>query len=244
MAARYFAGFLLMLTIARTLPTGAQDQFPFKNPEKPIEERISNILSLMTLDEKIACLGATTAVPRLGIPNAGLTEGLHGLVRKAWGQMKEVPTTQFALAVGMAQSWDPDLLQRAGAAEGYEARYITQNEKYQTPALVIWAPNADLVRDPRWGRAEESYGEDPFLNGTLAAAFIKGLQGDDPKYWQAAALLKHFMANSNEDNRIGSSSDFDTRLRRGSTPSLSEWDFSKVAPAPSWNRTTPGMAFQ
>jgi beta-glucosidase len=214
MAARYFAGLLLILTIARTLPMGAQDQFPFKNPEKPIEERVSNILSLMTLEEKIACLGATTAVPRLGIPNAGLTEGLHGLVRKAWGQTKEVPTTQFALAVGMAQSWDPDLMQRAGAAEGYEARYITQNEKYQTPALVIWAPNADLVRDPRWGRAEESYGEDPFLNGTLAAAFIKGLQGDDPKYWQAAALLKHFMANSNEDNRIGSSSDFDTRLMR------------------------------
>jgi beta-glucosidase len=214
MAARCFAGLILILVSTMRFPTQAQNQYPFRNPQTPIEERISNILSLMTLDEKIACLGATTAVPRLGIPNAGLTEGLHGLVRKAWGQTKEVPTTQFALAVGMAQTWDPDLLKRAGAAEGFEARYITQSEKYRTPALVVWAPNADLVRDPRWGRAEESYGEDPFLNGTLAAAFIQGLQGDDPRYWQAAALLKHLMANSNEDNRIGSSSDFDTRLMR------------------------------
>ena len=76
-------------------------------------------------------------------------------------------------------------------------------------SLIIRAPNADLGRDPRWGRTEECYGEDPFLNGTLAAAFIKGMQGDDPKYWQAASLLKHFLANSNEKGRSGSSSDFD-----------------------------------
>jgi beta-glucosidase len=214
MVARCVAGLVLILISMTSFPTSAQDRNPFRDPQRPMEERITNILSLMTLDEKIACLGATTAVPRLGIPNAGFTEGLHGLVRKAWGQIKEVPTTQFALAVGMAQTWDPELLTRAGAAEGFEARYITQNKAYRTPALVIWAPNADLIRDPRWGRAEESYGEDPFLNGTLAAAFIKGLQGEDPKYWQAAALLKHFMANSNEDNRTGSSSDFDIRLMR------------------------------
>ncbi len=214
MVLRYATGLLLLIVSAVSFRSSAQNQYLFQNPNRPIEERVSNILSMMTLDEKIACLGATTAVPRLGIPNAGLTEGLHGLVRKAWGQLKEVPTTQFALAVGMAQSWDTDLIRRAGAVEGYEARFITQNEKLRTPALVIWAPNADLARDPRWGRTEESYGEDPFLNGTMAAAFIKGLQGDDPKYWQAAALLKHFMANSNEDNRIGSSSDFDDRLMR------------------------------
>ena len=90
MAVRCFAGLLLVLLSTMRIPTPAQDQYPFRNPEKPIEERISHILSLMTLDEKIACLGATTAVPRLGIPNAGLTEGLHGLVRKAWGQLKEM----------------------------------------------------------------------------------------------------------------------------------------------------------
>ena len=214
MALRYAVGLLLLIVSVNSFRSSAQSPYAFRDPNLPIEERVSSILSLMTLDEKIACLGATTAVPRLGIPNTGLTEGLHGLVRKAWGQLKEVPTTQFAQAVGMAQSWDTDLIRRAGAVEGYEARFITQNEKFKTPALVIWAPNADLARDPRWGRTEESYGEDPFLDGTMAAAFIRGLQGDDPKYWQAAALLKHFMANSNEDNRIGSSSDFDARLMR------------------------------
>jgi beta-glucosidase len=79
---------------------------------------------------------------------------------------------------------------------------------------VVRAPNADLARDPRWGRTEESYGEDPFLTGTLATAFVRGLQGDDPTYWQAAALLKHFMANSNEYRRDRSSSNFDERLMR------------------------------
>ena len=77
---------------------------------------------------------------------------------------------------------------------------------------MLWGPQSDLARDPRWGRSEEVYGEDPFFNGTMAVAFIKGLQGDDPKYWQAAALLKHFLANSNEDHRNSSSSDFDERL--------------------------------
>ena len=77
---------------------------------------------------------------------------------------------------------------------------------------MLWGPQSDLARDPRWGRSEEVYGEDPFLNGTMAVAFIKGLQGDDPKYWQAAALLKHFLANENENHRNGSSSNFDERL--------------------------------
>jgi beta-glucosidase len=77
---------------------------------------------------------------------------------------------------------------------------------------MLWGPQSDLARDPRWGRSEEVYGEDPFFNGTMAVAFIKGLQGDDPKYWQSAALLKHFLANSNEDHRNASTSNFDQRL--------------------------------
>ena len=76
------------------------------------------------------------------------------------------------------------------------------------------APNTDLARDPRWGRSEESYGEDPYLTGTMATAFIKGLQGDNSKYWLTAALMKHFLANSNENGRGGSSSNFDERLLR------------------------------
>jgi len=136
--------------------------------------------------------------------------------------LKPLPTTQFPQSVGLGETWDPALLQQAAAIEAYEARYIFQSETlystgrrgehWRREGIVIRAPNADLARDPRWGRSEEVYGEDPFFNGTMAVAFIKGLQGDDPKYWQAAALLKHFLANSYEDHRNSSSSDFDQRL--------------------------------
>ena len=107
-------------------------------------------------------------------------------------------------------NWDPALLQEAAAVEGYETRYA--DGKYHRGGLVVRAPNADLSRDPRWGRSEESYGEDPYLVGTLAVAFTEGLQGSDPRYWMTASLMKHFLANSNEDGRGGSSSDFDARL--------------------------------
>ena len=112
----------------------------------------------------------------------------------------------------MAETWDTNVLHQAGAVEGYEARYLYQNTNYLRGSLIVRAPNADLGRDPRWGRTEECYGEDPFFNGTLAVAFIRGLQGDHPKYWQTASLLKHFLANSNEDGRDSSSSDFDEQL--------------------------------
>jgi beta-glucosidase len=192
----------------------AQSQYPFQDPKLPLEQRVDNILSLMTLEEKIACLETNSGVPRLGIPNAGLSEGLHGLVRKGTFGQKKIPTTSFAEVIGMAETWDPELIRRAGAVQGYEARYITQSDKYKERALVVWGPNADLARDPRWGRDDESYGEDPYFTGTMSVAFIKGMQGDDPKYYQAAALLKHFLANSNETTRGGSSSDFDERLLR------------------------------
>jgi len=111
----------------------------------------------------------------------------------------------------MGASWDPALVRKAGAVEGYEARWITQ-EKSRFPLLMLWGPQADLARDPRWGRSEEVYGEDPFLAGTMATAFARGLEGDDKTYWQAAPLLKHFLANSNENDRTRTSSDFDQRL--------------------------------
>jgi beta-glucosidase len=127
---------------------------------------------------------------------------------------KSVPSTQFPEGVGIGRTWNPALVRRAGAVIGNEARYAFENETTAAAALILLTPNADLARDPRWGRTQESYGEDPFLAGTIATALIKGLQGDDPKHWQAASLLKHFMANSNERWRYGSSSDFDTRLFR------------------------------
>jgi beta-glucosidase len=195
----------------------AQYRYPFQDPNLPVEERVNNIISLMTLDEKIACLGTNPSVPRLGIKGCGHLEGLHGLAQGGpgkWGRPSVIPTTTFPQAIGMAESWDPEIIQQAAAVEGYEARYIFQSSKYHQGALAIRAPNADLGRDPRWGRTEECYGEDPYFNGTMVVAFVKGLQGDHPKYSQTAALLKHFLANSNEDTREKSSSDFDERLLR------------------------------
>jgi beta-glucosidase len=148
----------------------------------------------------------------------GQVEGLHGLARGGpsnWGRRNPVPTTVFPQAYGLGETWDPEILCQVAATEGYETRYIAQNPKYGgRGGLIVRAPNADLGRDPRWGRTEECYGEDPFFNGTMVTAFVKGLQGDHPKYWQTASLLKHFFANSNEDLRDSSSSDFDEQLFR------------------------------
>ncbi|HEX8292784.1 MAG TPA: glycoside hydrolase family 3 C-terminal domain-containing protein, partial [Pyrinomonadaceae bacterium] len=145
----------------------------------------------------------------------GHSEGLHGLAQggpAGWGRKEPTTTTTFPQAIGLAETWDADLVRRAAAAEGFEARYIFQ--KYGRGGIVVRAPNADLGRDPRWGRTEECFGEDPYFNGALAVAFVRGLQGDHPRYWQAASLLKHFLANSNENGRAHTSSDFDERLFR------------------------------
>ena len=204
-------------------------QYPFQNPNVPLEARVNNILSLMTIEEKIAALSTDPNVPRLGIVGSGHLEGLHGVALGGPGGweghgLQPLPTTQFPQAVGLGETWDPDLLHKAAALEGYEARYVfntdtqttvsRRGEKHRRAGIVMRAPNADLARDPRWGRSEESYGEDPYLTGTMATAFVKGLQGDDPKYWLSASLMKHFLANSNEDGRDGSSSNFDERLLR------------------------------
>jgi beta-glucosidase len=210
-----FAGAAFALTLAATLcaaQDAPQQQYPFRNSSLPAAQRIDNLLSLMTLDEKIDCLGTNTAVPRLGVPSFGSSEGIHGVVQRGGRGHDAISTTQFPQPPGMGETWDPALVQQAAAVEGYEARYITQTPKYNRQILMLWGPQADLARDPRWGRSEEVYGEDPFFNGTMVTAFIHGLQGDDPHYWQAASLMKHFLANSNEDHRDRSSSNFDDRL--------------------------------
>jgi beta-glucosidase len=219
----------LLALFLTAIPLRAQQpSYPFQNPNLPVEDRINNILSLMTMDEKMKALSTNPDVPRLGIHGSGHVEGLHGLALGGPGGwagrgLQPFPTTQFPQSVGLGETWDPALLRQAAGVEGYEARYIFQSEKFKVTrngelrprgGIVIRAPNSDLARDPRWGRSEESYGEDPFLTGTLVTAFVKGLQGDDPKYWLTASLLKHFLANSNENGRGGSSSDFDERLLR------------------------------
>src|ERR1035441_7253547 len=207
--------FPLLVSLAFTVvPALAQQtRYPFNDPNLPADKRIDNLLSLMTVDEKIDVLGAQTGVPSLGVPNIGSSEGIHGVVqREARFGREPITTTEFPQPPGMGGSWDPELVRQAAGVEGYEARFITQTPKYNRQILMLWGPQSDLDRDPRWGRSEEVYGEDPFFNGTMAVAFTRGLQSNDPKYWQAAALLKHFLANENENYRTSSSSDFDQRL--------------------------------
>ena len=213
MIKNYFATFICLLAFGFGPTVAQQSPYPFNDPSLPTEKRIDNLLSLMKIDEKVSCLSTNTGVPRLGVLSYGSSEGIHGVVqREARGKRLPITTTQFPQPPGMGESWDPDLVRQAGGVEGYEARFITQTEKYDRQILMLWGPQADLARDPRWGRSEEVYGEDPFFNGTMVTAFAKGLEGDDPKYWQAAPLLKHFLANSNEDHRTESSSNFDPRL--------------------------------
>ncbi len=186
----------------------------FNEPTAPVELRIDDLLKKMTLDEKIDAFSTNPSVPRLGVVGTGHVEGLHGLALGGPGGwegrgMTVIPTTTFPQSRGLGQTWDPALLSQAAGEEGYETRYAYG--KYHRGGLVVRAPNADLSRDPRWGRSEESYGEDPFLVGTMATAFTEGLQGGG-KYWMTSSLLKHFLANSNEDLRDSSSSDFDWRL--------------------------------
>lgn len=194
-----------------------QKQYPFQNPNLDTEKRIDNLLSLMTLDEKVQALSTNPSVKRLGLIGTGHVEGLHGLALGGpgeWGGKNKKPltTTTFPQAYGLGETWDVELLQKVANVEGYESRFALQ--KYNRGGLVVRAPNADIARDPRWGRTEESYGEDAFFNGTMTVAFVKGLQGNNSKYWQTASLMKHFLANSNEDGRTYTSSDFDERLWR------------------------------
>lgn len=200
-----------LLTVASAAQTS---QYPFRDTTLPATKRINNLLSLMTLDEKIDCLSTKTSIPRLGVRSFGSSEGIHGVVQRGGqnGERRVIPTTQFPQPPGMGESWDPELVRQAAEVEGREARYITEDPEYHTDMLMLWGPQADLARDPRWGRGEEVYGEDPFFNGTMVVNFVRGLQGDDPNHWQAAALLKHFLANSNEDHRTNSNSVFDQRL--------------------------------
>jgi beta-glucosidase len=254
---------LLATCVAVAVGTGARAQtyqHPFQDPSLPTERRIDNILSLMTLDEKVDMLGTKTDVPRLGIPGFGSSEGIHGVVRRGNPEhhTETITTTQFPQPPGMGETWDPDLVRQAGGVEGYEARFITQSDSSHRPILMLWGPQSDLARDPRWGRGEEVYGEDPFFNGTMVVSFIHGLQGDDPKYWQAAALMKHFLANSNEKGRGSSSSNFDERLfweyysvpfrmgfldggAKGVMASYNAWNGTPMAVNPILNRIVIGQ---
>ena len=203
--------FVHLLTQAQT--------YPFQNTRLSEDERIRNLISLMTTDEKINCLSTRISVPRLGIKGTHTIEGLHGLAYSGpanWAVKgaKASPTTTFPQSIGLAEMWDPEMIEKVAGWESTESRYLAQNKNFEISGLIVFAPNADLGRDIRWGRTEECYGEDPFLTGTLVTAYVKGLQGNNPVYWKTASLMKHFLANSNENNRAYNSSDFDERLFR------------------------------
>ena len=212
---------LLGLALAAGLAQAADAQadYPFRSPNLNDDQRIADLLGRLTIEEKIEMMSDHPRFPRLGLVFSGQVEGLHGLALggpAGWGGhgLLPVPTTTFPQEKGLGETWDPALLKKIASLEGYEARYDYQNPVIARGGVVVRAPNADLSRDPRWGRTEESYGEDPYLVGTLTVAFAQGLQGPDPKHWQAASLMKHFLANENEDGRAHSSSDFDERLFR------------------------------
>ena len=168
----------------------------FLNPKLPTDERIENILSLLTVEEKIAQLNYDApAIERLGIPAYNWwNEALHGVARAG-------KATVFPQAIGMGATFDSALIHRVAIAISDEARAkfnanVANNNRVRYAGLTFWSPNVNIFRDPRWGRGQETYGEDPYLTGMLGAAFVKGLQGNDPKYLKAAACAKHYVVHS------------------------------------------------
>ena len=158
--------------------------------------RAQALVAKLTLKEKVAQLqDSAPTIPRLGVPAyTWWNEGLHGLARGGFA-------TVFPQAIGLAASWDPALLQQVGTVVSTEARArfnaVGANRahgRYQ--GLTIWSPNINIDRDPRWGRGQETYGEDPYLTGRLAVAFVRGIQGDDPSHPRAIATPKHFAVHS------------------------------------------------
>jgi beta-glucosidase len=210
--------FLLVLTFA-VVKAGAQTDYPFRDTKLSDDARIADLLGRLTLQEKVHLMDGHPKVPRLHLVLSDEAEGLHGLALGGpggWGPRgrQPLPTTTFPQEKGLGATWDPALMKKIGALEGEEARYYYQNPVFDFGGIVVRAPNTDLSRDPRWGRTEESMGEDPYLVGTMTVGFIHGLQGPDLQHWQAASLMKHFLANENEDGRSYTSSDFDERLFR------------------------------
>jgi beta-glucosidase len=169
----------------------------YLDPSCPREDRVRDLIARLTLEEKISLMtNHALAVPRLGIPAYDYwSEALHGVARNG-------RATVFPQAIGMAATWDPDLLQRVGAAIGDEgrAKYHTALKRKGSTSiyqgLTFWSPNINIFRDPRWGRGQETYGEDPYLTGEIGVAFVRGLQGDDPRYLKAAACAKHYAVHS------------------------------------------------
>ncbi|MFP4548795.1 MAG: glycoside hydrolase family 3 C-terminal domain-containing protein [Fidelibacterota bacterium] len=189
---RYFILIILMLSLVY-----AKDyKFPFQNPDLKMEDRIDDLVGRLTLEEKIGqIIYNADAIPRLDIPQYNWwSECLHGVARNG-------RATVFPQAIGLAATFDPELIHRVGSAIGREGRAkfnLTSAKGYRDiyQGLTFWSPNVNIFRDPRWGRGHETYGEDPYLTSEIGKAFVKGLQGNDPNYLQAAGCAKHYVVHS------------------------------------------------
>src|SRR5471032_1102920 len=175
-------------------------QTAYLNPGLPAEKRAADLVSRMTIEEKVLQMqNSAPAIPRLGIPAYDWwNEALHGVARA--GQ-----ATVFPQAIGLAATWDTDLMHRIADTISTEARAkyneaIRNNDRSRYHGLTFWTPNINIFRDPRWGRGQETYGEDTFLTARLGVAFIRGLQGDDPNYIKAMACAKHFAVHSGPES--------------------------------------------
>ena len=188
---------IFTLVIFPFLFSSASDQsFPFENPDLTIDERVDDLVSRMTLEEKVSQLVYDApAIDRLHIPKYNWwNECLHGVARAGLA-------TVFPQAIGLAATWDTELMYRVATAISDEARakhheFVRRGKRDIYQGLTFWSPNINIFRDPRWGRGMETYGEDPLLTAEMAIAFINGLQGDDPKYLKVVATAKHFAVHS------------------------------------------------
>ncbi|MGO4212068.1 glycoside hydrolase family 3 C-terminal domain-containing protein [Terriglobus sp. 2YAB30_2] len=192
----------VLTLFAGLLPTAAlaQAKLPYQDTSLTPEQRAHDLVSRLTLEEKAAqSVNTAPAIPRLGVPAYDYwNEGLHGIARSGH-------STLFPQAIGMAATWDAPLLQQIGDVVSTEAR-AKYNDAVRKDihsiyfGLTIWSPNINIFRDPRWGRGQETYGEDPYLTGSLGLSFVRGLQGPDPQHPRAIATPKHFAVHSGPEN--------------------------------------------
>jgi beta-glucosidase len=179
---------------------GDLEKLPFMDPDLPLDTRVNDLVSRMTLEEKVAqTLYNAPGIPRLGVPEYNWwNECLHGVARAGIA-------TVFPQAIGMAASWNVELMHKVATAISDEARakhheFARRGDRAIYKGLTFWSPNINIFRDPRWGRGQETYGEDPYLTSRMGVAFVKGLQGDDPKYLKLVATPKHYAVHSGPEN--------------------------------------------
>ncbi|MCL1821677.1 MAG: glycoside hydrolase family 3 C-terminal domain-containing protein, partial [Prolixibacteraceae bacterium] len=186
----------VLMLFAGLLPAQETIKYSYQDTKLPLEERVDLLVSAMTLDEKIGqMVHGAPAIERLGVPEYNWwNECLHGVARSGYA-------TVFPQSITIAASWDRDLMFRVADVISDEARakhheMVRRGSRKIYQGLTFWSPNINIFRDPRWGRGHETYGEDPYLTAQMGLQFVKGLQGDDPKYLKTVATAKHYAVHS------------------------------------------------